>query len=345
MRAITAVSTKTILGYSQAFCIGSLREKRVETMCIDLKRIEFVITDACSGRCKHCSCGEHTSVGGSVDADAAVTAVKRLSEKFKIESVMTFGGEPLLYADTVCKIHSTVRDCGIPERQIITNGYFSRDDRKIDKTAENLCASGVNDILLSVDVFHQEYIPLEPVMHFADALVKYNAPSLRVQPAWLVNEAHENPYNVETKRLLKLFSDKGIRANEGNNIFPSGNALKYLADWFPPPEKVNLSVPCGSTPYTSRLDTISCFGINPNGDVNLCSITIGNIYRQDVLDIVDGYDPYKTPASQALLNGGVAELLSYAEKLGVAADTGDCRSACGVCRKVMEAIKEKAEAV
>lgn len=314
-------------------------------MYIDLKRIEFVITNACSGKCRHCSAGEHTSAGGSVDADAAVNTIKRLTERFKIESVMTFGGEPLLYADTVCKIHAAARDCGIPKRQIITNGYFSRDERRIDEVAEALCAAGVNDILLSVDVFHQEYIPLKPVMQFADALVKYGVPSLRVQPAWLVNETHDNPYNAETKRLIKLFSDKGIIANEGNNIFPAGNALKYLAEWFSLPDKIDLSIPCGSAPYTSRLDKISCFGINPNGDVNLCSITIGNIYRQDVLDIVDSYDPYSIPAVRAVLNGGVSELVSYAKAEGVSVDTNDCLSACGVCRKTMAAIKDKAEVV
>lgn len=105
-------------------------------MYIDLNRIEFVITDACSGKCKHCSAGEHTSVGASVDANAAITAIKRLAGKFKIGSVMTFGGEPLLYADTVCKIHAAARDYGIPRRQIITNGYFSHDEQKINKMAE-----------------------------------------------------------------------------------------------------------------------------------------------------------------------------------------------------------------
>lgn len=315
-------------------------------MYINLKRIEFVITDACSGRCKHCSNGERTSAGdGSVDAKTTATAIKRLADRFKVESVMTFGGEPLLFADTVCKIHATARDCGIPKRQIITNGYFSRDERKIDKVSEALCASGINDLLLSVDVFHQEYIPLEPVIQFADALLKHSIPSLRVQPAWLVNEEHENPYNAETKRLLKLFSDKGIQANEGNVIFPSGNALKYLAEWFSPLGEVSLSVPGGSAPYTSRLDAIDCFGINPNGDVNLCSIMIGNIYRQNVLDIVNDYDPYNMPTTRALLNGGAAGLLSYAETLGVDADTSDCRSACGVCREMMAAINDKIKAV
>ena len=199
---------------------------------IDLNRIEYVVTDACSGRCKHCSNSERLEKSGSVDADAAVTAIKRLARRFAIKSVMTFGGEPLLFSDTVCKIHAAARDCGIPKRQLITNGYFSKDSQKIDEVAKALCDAGVNDVLLSVDVFHQEFIPLEPVKQFAEDLLRHGVLSLRVQPAWVVNEDNNNHYNTETRRLLKIFADKGIRANGGNNIFPSGNALKHLPEYF-----------------------------------------------------------------------------------------------------------------
>ena len=307
---------------------------------IDLKRIEFVVTDACSGRCKHCSNGEHTGAGESVNADAAESAIKRLAERFAIQSVMTFGGEPLLFAETVCKIHTAARDCGISKRQIITNGYFSKNEDRINKVARDLCASGVNDILLSVDVFHQEFIPIEPVMHFAEALLKQGAPSLRMQPVWVIDENHKNPYNTETKRLLNLFGDMGIQVNEGNNIFPSGNALKYLAEYFTSPDNLDLSVPCGSMPYTERPDEVYCVSVNPAGDVEICSITIGNIYENDILKIIDSYDPYGNPASRAVLNGGVPALLRYAESQGITMDISDCRSACGVCRKTMAALNE-----
>ena len=306
---------------------------------INLDRIEFVITDVCSGLCKHCSNGEYPNNGNSVNAEAAVKAVDQLAKKYSIESVMTFGGEPLLFADTVCEIHNAARACNIPRRQLITNGYFSNDYQKIDDVAKLLNISGVNEIFLSVDAFHQEFIPIEPVMKFAEALLQHNVPYLRVHPAWIVNEEHDITYNTETRRLLKLFADKNIKASSGNNIFPSGSALKHLSEYFAPPEKLDLSVPCGSAPYTSRLDEIDCISINSNGDVNLCSISIGNIYTDNILNIVDDYDPYNNPAWRSVLDGGVVELLRYAKTQGVTLDITDCRSACGVCRKVMAAMK------
>lgn len=314
------------------------REGAEKKSYIHLDRIEFVITDACTGRCKHCGNGERKGHGPGIDAMAAMQAVRALARGHNIESVMTFGGEPLLYAETVCKIHAEARACGIPERQLITNGCFSRDENKINEVAEALCASGVNDILLSVDCFHQEFIPIEPVLSFARALLRHGAPRFRVHPAWVVNEENDNPYNAETKRILKRFTDMGIESSRGNNIFPNGNAQRYLAAYFDPPGEIDLSLPCGSLPYTQRLDDVRCVCINPNGDVRLCSVGVGNIYQCGAQEIVEGYDPYADSATRAVMTGGVAALLCYAKEKGVAVETSDCRSACGVCRAAMTAL-------
>lgn len=47
------------------------------------------------------------------------------TEPNKVKSVMTFGGEPFLYAETLSTIHAAVRDSGIEKRQIITKGFFA----------------------------------------------------------------------------------------------------------------------------------------------------------------------------------------------------------------------------
>ena len=67
----------------------------------NLSKIEFVVTNACTGRCKHCSEGNHTACGERIDPTVAAEAVKKIASAYNIQTVMTFGGEPLLYTDAV----------------------------------------------------------------------------------------------------------------------------------------------------------------------------------------------------------------------------------------------------
>lgn len=91
----------------------------------NLNRIEFVVTMACSGKCRHCSQGSHIS-GDHIDGTLAEQAIYEICKNYKIKSLMTFGGEPLLYPETVCQIHSAAGKMNIPHRELITNGYFTR---------------------------------------------------------------------------------------------------------------------------------------------------------------------------------------------------------------------------
>ena len=239
-----------------------------------------MITYACSGRCRHCSEGEHISSGEHIDGDKAAEIVRKVSENYKINSLMTFGGEPLLYPEAVCKIHSAAQDMGIPERTIITNGFFSRDTGKINSVAGEMVQSGVNDILLSVDAFHQETIPIEPVTEFAKAAINAEVPRLRAHPAWLVNENSDNPYNNKTREILSEFQSMGIEVSAGNVIFPSGNSLKYLKEYFSPDVSYE-------NPYAEDSLNIRTLSVSPNGDV-----LDGNIYKTDILEILENYAPF-----------------------------------------------------
>ena len=152
----------------------------------NLQKIEFVITYACTGKCRHCSEGDHRAAGAHIDPAVAVDAVKKIAAAYPIRTVMTFGGEPLRYPEAVFAIMEAAREAGVPQRQIITNGYFSKDPARIREVAARLAACGVNDVLLSVDAFHQETIPLDVVKSFAIALAE-NRVRTRLQPAWLVS--------------------------------------------------------------------------------------------------------------------------------------------------------------
>ena len=244
-----------------------------------LEKIEFVVTYACTGRCKHCSEGEHTAHGERIDPLVAAEAVKKIAAEYDIKTVMTFGGEPLLYPDVVYAVMSAAKELNIQRRQVITNGYFSNKQERISEVAGRLYECGVNDLLVSVDAFHQETIPLAVVRSFVAEAVRLGIPT-RIQPAWLVSPEDGNPYNEKTRELLSAFADLGTHVSEGNVVFPKGNALKYLGEYFTAERPKN--------PYKEDPCNVKCVSFDPNGDV-----LGGNIYKNDVMEIIKSYNPQK----------------------------------------------------
>ena len=244
----------------------------------NLNRIEFVVTYACTGQCKHCCEGNHLGKTAFVDADTAAKVVRDVAGKYKITSIMTFGGEPLLHPETVYAAHAAAKEMHIPKRQLITNGFFSKDSAKIREVAKNLAKSGVNDILLSVDAFHQETIPLEPVKEFAAEVIRLGIP-IRLNPAWVVNKEHDNPYNRRTTELLEIFENMGIPFSYGNDIIPVGNALHYLSEYYDMSKEY-------ISPYEDDPFDVRSISMEPDG-----TLLNGNVFETDVLEILEKYEP------------------------------------------------------
>ena len=239
----------------------------------NLNRVEFIITYDCTGGCKHCSEGNHPYTGVHIDAKTAKKAVCDLKEHFDIKTVMTFGGEPLMYTEPVYEIHRIAKELGIEKRQLITNGFFSKDLTVMKNVAEKLKEVGINDLLLSADAFHQETIPLDVVLTFAKCCLESEIP-VRLNPAYLVSRDDKNEYNIKTKEIISHFTSLGIPEGDGNVVFPEGNAKIYLAEYFPEGrEYIN--------PYEENPFDIRSISIEPDG-----KLYDGNIYKDDVIEIL-----------------------------------------------------------
>ena len=244
----------------------------------NLNRIEFLVTLACTGHCKHCSEGDHAGFTEHLDGTCAAKAVDEICRVYKIDSLMVFGGEPLLYPEDVCKIFKASKKAGIRRRDLITNGYFSKDEKRIQEVAEQLAANGLNRLLLSVDAFHQETISVEPVMAFAKCIQNAGI-NIELSPAWLVSQDDNNPYNVKTREILKLFTDVGFGLGTGNVIWPEGNTRIYLKDYFDlSKEYVN--------PYKDDPKDLRSVSIEADGNV-----LQGNIYHNSIIEILEDYRP------------------------------------------------------
>ena len=175
-------------------------------------------------------------------------------------------------------IHRTAAGLGIGKRQLITNGCFSKEQERMEEVAWQLADSGVNDLLLSVDAFHQETIPLEPVKFFAECARKAGIP-IRLSPAWLVSPEDDNPYNIRTREILRAFAPSRIPTGSGNVVFPSGSALKYLREYLG--GNVN-----ASSPYDEDPRDIRAISFSPSGEV-----LNGNVYDTSILEIMRAYRP------------------------------------------------------
>ena len=157
---------------------------------LSVRRIEFEVTHRCNSHCVHCQVddGKRNSRPAVIDRDLAVHIVRRVAKAQSVRSgappysLMTFGGEPLLYPDVVCAVHATARDCGIVSREIIANAGTPRSGKEARDLAFRSAASGVTGISISVDAFHQEHIPLQVVERNVRYYVEAGIPRSRIEP-------------------------------------------------------------------------------------------------------------------------------------------------------------------
>lgn len=295
-------------------------------------RIEFAVTYLCNSKCKHCQLGEgKKGFPNHIDKNVAVEIVRKVGKKYNPRSVMTFGGEPLLYPEIVCAIHKEAMEIGIPVRDIITNGFWSRKTEEIEKIAEKLVKSGVNKASVSVDCFHQEFIPLEFVIKAAECLLKAGITLISWNPCWVVSKNHDNPYNRKTKAILEQLKELPIEEGEGNNAQPEGRAVLWLKDFLPPKTKT-LKGKCGDIPYTEKLDSLKTIYAAPDARIAVCKdFYIGNASETDIIDIVENYDPFKIPEAKAIIENGMEGLIGWARTKGVTPDKEGYYNICHMC--------------
>jgi MoaA/NifB/PqqE/SkfB family radical SAM enzyme len=312
---------------------------------LTVKRIEFVVTYLCNSKCRHCQLGEEKerrSFPSHIDKDIAVEIVRKVGMKYRPKSVMTFGGEPLLYPGVVYAIHKEATRMRIPVRDVITNGFWSRKVGEIEEIADNLAKSGVTEVSISVDAFHQEFVPLKTVKKAAESLLRAGIAHVSWNPCWVICKDNDSPYNKKTRAILKeLESELPIAESSGNVAQPEGRALFWLKDFLP--QKVRIpEEKCGDMPYTELLNRVKTISVEPDGRVAVCKdFHIGNAYERDIIDIIENYDPFSIPEAKAIVEGGVDGLMNWGKAKGIKPDPTGYYNVCDMCRDIREKAEQK----
>ena len=309
---------------------------------MNLKRLEFLITYRCTSNCIHCyNTGTEKSYPAHIDKNMAVDAIEEIGTKYILDSIMTFGGEPLLYPEIVSAIHEKAATFDIDKRQVITNGYWTKDKSRARKIAKLLASSGVNHVAISVDAFHQECIPLDMVRYSAEALLESGITNIKWNPCWLVSSDAENRHNSKTRIILKELEDLSIPISQGNVVEPDGRAMSNLSEYFERKRSFP-GISCQDMPYLNRLDDIQSICIEPNGDIPICkAFTIGNAKGSNTVGILESYDPYSIPEIKDILNKDVQGFVEGSKKMGIQLEEWGYYTICDLCCSVWKQLDAK----
>ncbi len=303
---------------------------------INLRRLEFAVTYNCSSQCIHCFIDEEKKkkYPGHIGKEGA-RIVKDVAELYELESVMTFGGESLLYPEDTCAIHQTAAELGIPIRQIITNGLWTKDSDRMREIAAMVVDSGVNELLISIDVFHASYVSINILTEVAQVFLDLGLEKIKWNPCWVKSYSDDNKYNLETKKLLENVKYLGLSMGKGNVISPDGAAVKNLTE-FMPAKIIYPTGECSDQPYTYNLDNLKSICIEPNGDISICpSFIMGNALAEDIKELLLNYDPYQVREMRCVLEKGMKGLLELAEQAGIQLDSTGYYTICDMCKEIV----------
>ncbi|MBT7041003.1 MAG: radical SAM protein [Bacteroidetes bacterium] len=306
---------------------------------MNIEMIECAITYQCNAHCKHCIVEDEYRYSSPSVIDSAIARefVRHVALDYQPLELKIFGGEPLLYYKVVSELAEVAMECGVPYRSILTNGGIPTPKSHFRQMAN----SGLNTVNISVDFFHQEYIPLTVIEQNVLAVLDSGIENVRFFPTWVISEDADNSYNAETRSILQSLAHLPVEVYMANMLEPAGNAKRFLKDCFPSPIPQPRGS-CSELQCGDILDKLKRIGIEPNGDIRVCQdFIIGNAKREKTSQIIDNYNPYLIPEAKVILEGGMAALRELYIERGFKLDTIDTKSYYSICDQCVSLRKMK----
>ena len=128
----------------------------------------FMVTYWCNARCAFCYVHSAPNRGGDMPQDEALAMWRGLdqlaAEHGKTMRIHLAGGEPFGDWPRLLSLIRAARDAGLtPLEKVETNAYWATQDGLTRARFEQLDALGMEKLIVSSDVYHQEFIPFERV--------------------------------------------------------------------------------------------------------------------------------------------------------------------------------------
>ncbi|WP_291561182.1 MULTISPECIES: radical SAM/SPASM domain-containing protein [unclassified Clostridium] len=260
---------------------------------INIKEVEFKITNKCNLKCLHCSASSDISKVDTL-ATEEIKAVLDKIFKLDIDTLLISGGEPLIRQD-IKTLLPYIRNNFKGEVNLITNGTL------IDKEMASLLKQCVSAVSISMDGYDKistEFVRgkgvYDKIIQAIDNLkeVSFNKESLSISMTVTnQNSNHEDDFNFLCEKLdvnggLRKFSPIGRGFDNYDNI-GINNYSNLKLDSSSDLEEIRESLDCH---IICRAGT-GKFSIDESGELHPCLLldgkeySFGNIVRDELNEI------------------------------------------------------------
>ncbi|MGW8178469.1 MAG: radical SAM/SPASM domain-containing protein [bacterium] len=261
-------------------------------------RLGLITTYRCNAECSHCffnSSPSRDKVMGLETGLKAINEAKELGAKW----VSLTGGEPFLEYGLLKQLLGHAAGLGL-QTEVVTNGYWARYPETTETIIRELVGLGWTALNLSIDDFHQEYVPLEHARNAYEA-----ARDLGLKIVIMTTTAKSSKITSQTIPILlgdsqiQIIGETPIHDPHAllieTPITPAGRGAEI------PDHEYTLitEIKCG--------DALRDIGVGPDGSVYPCCgplaerKNLGNINETSLRSILE--EAWSDPFYKALMEG------------------------------------------
>lgn len=292
----------------------------------------------CTAECSHCMFASSPGCKKDYITREMSEKVAELLYRAGTISVHIGGGEPFMDFDGLCTLLSALKKYGIYIDYIETNGYWAKDEGLARRRLEVLRRLGVETIMVSVDPYHIEYVPLESPLRLIELLREYGFDYFVWQQRFLQRLMRLDISKTHTKEELKevLGDDYLTETAREYGLGINGRALSFAKELYgkKPYEVFATDDKCPSLTHPNHCHIDLYGNAVPSRCTGICA---------EAEDYLKGdIDREKYPVLSRLISGGTRELFEYAKSLGFEPAKDGYPTRCAFCFDMRRYLKENA---
>ena len=172
-------------------------------MNIDTFRVGLILTERCNITCAHCWLSSGPDRHKSMRVEDALRYVEEAAELPRMEWISITGGEPFLLYDEMLRIIRHASELGL-KTECVTNCYWAVNQERAEERLNELVEAGLDVINISVDDFHQRFIPFERVENCYEAAKRLG---LKV----VIQSVYSRGSRLRLDEIIRRLGEEGIR--------------------------------------------------------------------------------------------------------------------------------------